>query len=178
MSWIALDVDYRAGEDGAEHAYCAAVAFDAFTDARAAGELAVRVDNVKPYVPGRFFEREMPCLLAAIDEAIRRGFTIDGVLIDGYVWLDHGRAGLGAHLHEALRARGMELAVIGVAKTKFDGAERVQREVLRGRSSRPLYVTCEGIALETASQNVRSMAGEHRVATLLARVDRLCRDAR
>ncbi len=174
MSWIALDVDYRESADGGgEHAMVAAVAFDAWDAEAPSSELVVRVEGVKPYVSGRFFEREMPCLLAAIEAAKSKGIAIDGVVVDGYVWLDEARPGLGAHLWEAL---GESVPVIGVGKTRFDGAERVQREVLRGQSKKPLYVTAAGISVETAANCVASMAGAHRVATLLARVDRLCRE--
>jgi hypothetical protein len=42
-------------------------------------------------------------------------------IVDGYVWLDDaGKPGLGAHLYQALGGR---VAVLGVAETKFRGAE-------------------------------------------------------
>jgi deoxyribonuclease V len=173
MSWVALDVDYREA-GGVEHAMAAAVVFDAWDAPVAAHERVVRVDGVKPYVSGRFYERELPCLLAAIEAVKSKGFAVDGVVVDGYVWLGDARPGLGAHLWEAL---GQSVPIVGVAKTKFDGAEGVQHEVTRGQSKRPLYVTSAGIPAKTAADHVASMAGAHRVPTLLARVDRLCRDA-
>jgi deoxyribonuclease V len=51
------------------------------------------------YQPGRFFDRELPPLLAVLATVD----PLDLVLIDGYVDLDpHGRPGLGAHLHAQL----------------------------------------------------------------------------
>lgn len=174
MSWVALDVDYRADASGVEHAMAAAIVFDAWSDRAPRFECATRVEGVKPYVPGRFFERELPCLLAAIEAVKAKGFAIDGVVVDAYVWLAERKPGLGAHLWTAL---GERVAVVGVAKTPFDGAELVQSEVLRGQSKKPLFVTSAGIERSVAAAGVKAMDGEHRVPTLLARVDRLCREA-
>jgi deoxyinosine 3'endonuclease (endonuclease V) len=76
----------------------------------------VVVSGVQTYQPGRFFQR----LLAAL----RRLPPMEIVLIDGYVWLDNlGIPGLGARLFQALEG---EVPVIGIAKTKFRGAELCQ----------------------------------------------------
>jgi deoxyribonuclease V len=173
MSWVALDVDYREDASGAEHAMAAAVVFEAWSDGAARCECVTRVEGVKPYVPGRFFERELPCLLAAIEAVKAKGITVDGVVVDAYVWLAEAKPGLGAHLWTAL---GERVPVVGVAKTRFDGAESVQSEVLRGQSQKPLYVTSAGIERSAAAEGVAAMHGAHRVPTLLARVDRLCRE--
>lgn len=55
--------------------------------------------------------------------------------------------------------------IIEVAKNEFRGA--IAARVLRGASKKPLFVT--------AARDVRSMHGDYRVPTLLARADRLCR---
>ncbi len=100
----ALDVAY---EDG--FGYAAAVAFQEWSDAEVIQEEMVVVSGVQPYQPGRFFQRELPCLLAAL----RALPPVEIVLIDGYVWLDGiGTTGLGAHLFQALNAK---VTVIGVA---------------------------------------------------------------
>jgi deoxyribonuclease V len=94
------------------------------------------------------------------------------VLIDGYVWLDEaGSPGLGAHLYRALEER---VAVIGVAKSRYRHPVAA-REVLRGGSQRPLYVSAVGVDLEEAAAWVAHMHGEYRIPTLLKRVDQLCR---
>ncbi len=67
------------------------------------------------------------------------------VVVDGYVWLD-GVPGLGMHLYQALAGK---VAVLGVAKTKFAGAEGV--EVLRGHRTRPLFITAMGMSAESAA---------------------------
>lgn len=63
--------------------------------------------------------------------------------------------------------------VIGVAKTRFAGADAI--EVVRGDSARPLYVTAVGIDAAHAARCVTGMAGEFRIPALLQRVDALAR---
>lgn len=142
-------------------------------DAIDAGTHAVFLDRVEPYEPGQFYRRELPCLLAVFGELAARPRVI---VIDGYVWLgDDGAPGLGAHLFQAL---GGEVAVVGVAKTRFRGADRVVAEVHRGGSRSPLFVTAAGIALGDVADCIRAMHGPHRIPALLKQVDRLCRDWR
>jgi len=158
-----LDVSYR------DSVACAAgVTFRDWSDATAFDEKVVRIQNVEPYQPGQFYRRELPCLLAVLQKLP----PVDTAIIDGYVWLDgESMPGLGAHLYQALNRK---VAVIGVAKTKFRGTDRVC-EVIRGTSKRPLYVTAVGIQHELAAEHVRSMHGDNRLPTLLAHADYLCR---
>jgi deoxyribonuclease V len=158
-----LDVAYS------DKAACAAgITFRDWPDASAVEERVVAVADVQPYQPGQFFRRELPCLLAVLRELP----PVEMVIIDGYVWLGGAdKPGLGAHLHQALGGR---TAVIGVAKTRFRGAEDAC-QVFRGTSLRPLFVTAAGIALESAAELVRSMHGRNRIPTLLRRADYLCR---
>ena len=69
---------------------------------------------------------------------------------------------------------GRAVPVIGVAKTRFAGAT-VAREVCRGMSNTPLFVTAAGLAVEAAARNIQAMHGQFRLPTLLKRVDQLCR---
>ena len=93
-------------------------------------------------------------------------------MVDAYVYLDAlGRAGIGQLLWEQLHRR---IPVIGVAKTRFISADPTW-EILRGRSKTPLFVTAIGCDLEFAKDAVVSMHGEHRIPTLLKRVDQLAR---
>jgi deoxyribonuclease V len=127
------------------------------------------VPSVKPYRPGAFFERELPCLVQVLALVT---VPLQVVVVDGYVDLDEtGAPGLGARLHTALGGR---VAVVGVAKTSFRGAT-FATSVLRGNSRTPLYVTARGIATTEAARLVQGMHGSHRIPTLLARVDHLAR---
>ena len=106
--------------------------------------------------------------MSAIDRSTSQ---FDVLLIDGYVWLQRDKPGLGWHLHQRLQCR---TAVIGVAKSLFAGCD-VARPVLRGRSQRPLYVTAIGIDVDSAADHVRAMHGAHRIPTLIKRADQLAR---
>jgi deoxyribonuclease V len=163
---VCVDVDYR--EKGA---VAACVLFRAWADPASAGQVVERLDSVAPYEPGQFYKRELPCLLAVLGKVPE---PIDLVVIDGYVWLsDEQTPGLGGHLYEAL---GRRIPVVGVAKTRFYSAT-LAREVLRGDSDRPLYVTAAGIDVEEVCRQVQSMHGSFRIPTLLREVDHLCRQS-
>jgi deoxyribonuclease V len=132
----------------------------------ALSEHVVRVDEVAPYRPGAFFERELPAVAAVLEVAD----PVELLVIDGYVTLDpQGRPGLGAHAHERFG-----VPIIGVAKTAFRGATHAV-EVLRGDSARALYVTAAGMNAQVAADLVRNMAGPHRMPDALKRVDQLSR---
>jgi deoxyribonuclease V len=156
---LAVDVAY----DGAD-AVAAGVGFMDWADERPCDEFRVRVSGVAPYVPGRFWEREGPPILSLL-----RAFRdVRVVVVDGFVDLGD-RPGLGRHLYDALGGR---VAVVGVAKTAFTGADPV--EVVRGGRS-PLYVTAAGLDPAWCAARVREMQGSARIPTLLAAVDRLSR---
>ena len=160
----ALDVTYR--ERGAT---AACVLFRDWADAAPAFETTCEIAEAAPYEPGKFFRRELPCLLAVLNTLSQPPATI---VIDGYVWLsDEREPGLGGHLYAAL---GQKAAVIGVAKTRFLRASAVA-EAMRGESLKPLYVTAAGMPLADAAASIRSMRGRFRIPTLIRRADQLCR---
>ncbi|RKX32549.1 MAG: endonuclease V [Verrucomicrobia bacterium] len=162
---ICTDVAYS--ED---RAAAGVVGFRDWGDSDPAFTATVICDTVQPYIPGKFYLRELPCLLAAIRRL--RGIDLEVILIDGYVWLAPGqRWGLGAYLHEAVGG----IAVVGVAKSRFRGAEQEARAVFRGRSRRPLYVTAVGLDVDFAAAMVERMAGAGRIPALVRRADRLAR---
>ncbi|WP_051332714.1 endonuclease V [Cucumibacter marinus] len=164
---LALDVDYR--EEGG--AVAAGVLFADWTDHGPQKVLTARCAEVAPYRPGYLFERELPCLMAVIEQLES---LPDAVVIDGYVTLGADRRdGLGAHLHHAL---GGAVPVIGVAKNRFRDTPP-ETEVLRGRSGHPLYVTAIGMDEAEARQHIADMHGPYRLPTLLRLADRACREA-
>lgn len=160
---LAVDVQYA--EAGAR---VGAVVFAAWGDAAPVSEHVVTVDAAADYAPGQFYRRELPCIEAMLDAVRAEGAAVELVVIDGYVDLSPGRAGLGRHLHAA---RG--LAVVGVAKSRFAGTHAV--EVLRGRSRKPLFVTAAGVDAEVAARRIAEMHGPFREPTLLKRADQLAR---
>ncbi|MBM7819718.1 deoxyribonuclease V [Cellulosimicrobium cellulans] len=129
----------------------------------------VWVPTVAPYVPGRFFERELPPLLAVLSQVA----ALDLLIVDGYVTLDaDGTPGLGAHVARS----GAAPTVIGVAKTPFRSAAHAV-EILRGASARPLHVTATGIDLGSAARLVTDLPGGGRIPDPLRLVDRIARSA-
>jgi deoxyribonuclease V len=158
-----VDVDYR--ENGA---VAACVRFRAWTDGTPAAESVVEIRNVAAYESGQFYRRELPCILAVLKGLPELPQVI---VIDGYVWIEAQRPGLGAHLYEALER---QVAVIGVAKTRFARAEPVEL-VLRGRSRSPLFATAVGMDVTEAACYIQTMHGPYRIPTLLKRADQLSR---
>ena len=157
-----VDVDYR---DDAAVAAC--VLFDEWAAERSSRELVARVADTLPYEPGRFYRRELPPILAVLEQVEA---PLDAVVVDGHVWLRGKTPGLGAKLYEALDGA---VPVIGVAKNPFAGTDAVP--VYRGRSRRPLFVTATGMAQQEAAQHIQRMHGPYRIPTMLREADRLCR---
>ena len=168
---VCIDVDYRDRPDGKTAAVAAGVVLSSFAAAVAVAERVCHIGEVAAYVPGQFYRRELPCVLALLDTIEQ---PIDTIVVDGYVILDAaGSHGLGGHLYEALDR---QVPVVGVAKTPFR-ANPPAIEVCRGGSQRPLFVTALGVDLQAAADSVAGMHGRFRLPTMLKRVDRLCRDS-
>ena len=159
----ALDVRY---DEDALTGHGAAVVFERWDDAVPLAEYTAAFNGIDPYVPGQFFKRELPCLLAVLEKVSE---PLDQIIVDGFVSLGD-KPGLGMHLWEALDRK---VAVIGVAKSHFRFATPV--EVVRGSSKRPLYVTAVGIDPSAAAEAIQKMHGANRIPALLKRVDRLTR---
>lgn len=166
---VAVDVDYRASE-----CVAAAVAFESWSAATSVHEAVVRLPAASPYRSGELWVRELPPLLAVLEQMASAiaPRTIAIVVVDAYVWLPpDGRAGLGARVHEALG-----VAVVGVAKTQLKD-DTISIPVLRGTSRRPLRVGAAGLAPDEAAAAIAAMHGHDRMPTLLRRVDRLSRES-
>lgn len=162
--YCCVDVDYRE-----RSVLAACVAFTGWSAAAPLLERVLATSGPAPdYEPGAFYRRELPYLLAVLATLPEPPRL---VIVDGFVWLGTQRLGLGAHLHTALAGR---CAVVGVAKRPYRDALAIP--VQRGSSQQPLFVSAVGIELEEAAAGLRAMHGEHRIPTLLKRVDRLSRD--
>jgi len=202
VSLVCVDVDYRASR-----VVTAALAFEAWESDKASFEVVSCSDEAPAeYVPGSFYERELPYILIGL-AGLARVAGLGGLAqVAGPAGLAQaaGLAGLGApaELREAAPVRsviidgyvwlgagrpglgahlyealGQRIAVVGVAKRRFHGAGDAV-PVLRGTSQVPLFVTAVGIDPSEAAEGVRRMHGGHRIPTLLKRVDRLSRDGR
>lgn len=166
MNIVALDAQhYDHGVAGV-----GLLGFQDWTHGTAMWEKTVQAVGCGEYEPGAFFKRELPALMQALTYC---PVAPDVIVVDAYVYLDAlGRAGIGHHLWEQL---GRKIPVIGVAKTRFVSADPAW-EILRGQSKVPLFVTAIGCELEVAKSAILSMHGEHRMPTLLKRVDQLARE--
>ena len=156
----AIDVHYRN-----EYAVTAGLLFHRWDDSSACQELTIPVFSINKYEPGQFYKRELPCILELLKQL---ACLPDFIIIDGYVYLDK-KPGLGKHLHNALKGQS---AVIGVAKSWYKHTP-AEAAVYRRGSSRALYVTAVGVSESEARNFILQMHGEHRIPTLLKKVDQL-----
>ena len=164
---LAIDVRYENG-----HAVAAGVEFENWTDSDIRQSYLSHIREVGDYIPGHFYKRELPCILALLSE---HDLSPDTIVIDGYVYLDgHSRPGLGWHLYNALK---QTTPIIGVAKKPYKGIT-ADYAVFRGQSEKPLYVTCAGVTLCVAKKLVASMHGKYRLPTILRIVDQLSKTSR
>jgi deoxyribonuclease V len=161
---IAVDVHY--GEKGA---IAAAVSFSSWDAEKPNNYYSLSTEEVQPYEPGKFYQRELPCILKLLNIIPEK---VDCIVIDGFVSLGKDqRPGLGEYLWNALNR---EVPIIGVAKTKFLNTPDESR-LWRGQSIRPLYISAAGIGLDEAKEDILHMHGKHRIPTLLNTVDNLAR---
>lgn len=92
---LAVDVFYTGAR-----AIAGGVAFRHWTDASAVEEVVHVGRAPNAYRPGEFYRRELPSILAVVQECSTPTSTL--IVVDGYVWLAHSQKGLGAHVHDAL----------------------------------------------------------------------------
>ena len=160
----ALDVHYTR-----EKAFAACVVFNTWHDSEATEIYRKSVSFPSRYQPGRFYERELPCLLAVLKHSKHQYSTI---VIDGFVHLKKPAVkGLGAHLYESLP---YSTVVIGVAKKPLKIADCFV-PIYRGKSKNPLYISAIGSEVEKAATSILSMHGPYRIPTLLGLADQHAR---
>ncbi|MGD9636990.1 MAG: endonuclease V [Pirellulales bacterium] len=127
-----------------------------------------RCEESAPYIPGQFYLRELPCIVSVIEKCQA---NLAAIVIDGYCEFGEGRDGLGKMLYRQLQA---SIPVIGVAKNPFRSAGNATK-LYRRNSTRPLYITANGISIGSAAGCIDRMHGNYRMPTLLKQVDQLAR---
>lgn len=161
---LAIDVDYQGNT-----AYIAGIGFDKFNDQTEQSIYTSTLENIMPYQPGQFYQRELPCIIHLLEE---HNLQAEIIVIDGFVWLDGiSQPGLGAHLYQTLQKK---VAIVGVAKNSFNRIGE-DFQLYRGSSKHPLYITTAGMEQKAAIAAIKLMHGEYRLPTLLKKVDLLCR---
>jgi deoxyribonuclease V len=159
---VAIDVFYKE-----ETAKIVTAIFDNWFDELPQKIIVKNKTPVSAYIPGEFYKRELPCLVDAISDLNIE--EIEVIIIDGYVYLDNmEKPGLGFYLYEYL---GGKLPVIGVAKNPFHLNTKYVKNVYRGKSSQPLYVTSVGTDLNKAAEDITSMWGQYRMPNILKLID-------
>jgi len=199
---LAIDVQYVDTPEGTT-GYASGVLFDTFASATATAVYTVICPDIAPYEPGSFFKRELPPVLAVISACPTPPAV---VIVDGFVDVKPGKPGLGRHLFERRGGIviGVAKNPFRDGRREKDGEERArdgergrsaseerisqptqdddQNElqsgaILRGSSSRALYVTSAGIDQRLAERLVAGMHGRNRIPTMLKLVDAEARRA-
>lgn len=159
---IAFDVHYRD-----DFAKAVGFGFHKWSDEEEDAIFIAFTKTLADYEPGAFYKRELPCLITLLKQIDIA--KVSCLIVDGYVVLDNeGNKGLGGYLYEYLEEK---IPVIGIAKKPYAMNTWYVREVFRGKSQTPLYVTAQGMPLDLAAEYVRIMYGPYRIPSLLKRLD-------
>lgn len=127
------------------------------------------MEGIEEYIPGEFYKRELPCILSLLKKI--KYEKIEVIIVDGFVYLDDNhKLGLGGHLYNYLEEK---IPIVGVAKSNFASITNCKRELRRGKSSNPLFITAVGIDIDEAVRLINNMAGDFRIPTLLKHLDTL-----
>lgn len=161
---LAIDVYYTNNQ-----AKSVCIAFNDWTDEVQTQTYIKEIEGIEEYIPGQFYKRELPCILAVL-EGIDLA-QVEAIVVDGFVILDdEGKYGLGGYLYESLD---QNIPIVGVAKRGFHQNEQNVKKVLRGESLNPLFITSIGMDLEVAAQRVKNMHGDYRFPSLLKILDQV-----
>jgi deoxyribonuclease V len=164
---IALDVHYK--DDGS--AKSVGTLFD-WSDVLPKEILIEYINETDEYIPGEFYKRELPCLLKIIEKVNIN--DLEAIVIDGYVYIDNDkRFGLGGHLWQALNK---QIPIIGVAKNFYHGNTETVKQIYRGKSKKPLYISSIGLELDMVSDFIIQMPGEFRMPDLLKQLDTITKE--
>jgi len=166
LAIVLVDVHY---DNGADLAGAAAIVAQDWSSTHSSHSMTTLHHGLEEYRPGQFYKRELPCILPLLKE-IMNYTNVSTIVIDGYVDLKSGQAGLGRQLHDTLKHRA---EVVGIAKNYFSDTNALP--VYRGLSRRSLWVSSTGDT-NLAAKYVSAMAGEYRIPTLVKQVDSLARE--
>ncbi len=143
------------------------VHFENWSDEQPSHIYSEIIERVSDYEPGAFYKRELPCILSLLKKIDPD--KVDYIIVDSFVLLnDLGKLGLGGYLYNELDKK---IPVIGVAKSGFHENKKNVRELLRGNSKKPLFISAIGLELGQAYEMIKSMHGTYRMPTLLQILD-------
>ncbi|WP_415327142.1 endonuclease V [Chryseobacterium sp. MMS23-Vi53] len=154
-----------------DYANTICIAFEDWTSEIETETFSEKTTITSDYESGAFYKRELPCILSLLKQINLKENDI--IIVDGYVTLDNdGKIGLGGYLYEALDKK---YPIVGIAKNGFASPDFQRREVLRGESKTPLFVTSKGINVDEIKPKIEQMHGNFRIPTLFKKLDQLTR---
>lgn len=161
---LAVDCHY---DDPYDIAGVAGVVFDQWNAKAPLKKYSYVHKGLEPYESGQFYRRELPCLLPLIQQVLE-DYSLNTIVVDGYIDLGKERPGLGRYLYKTLD----NITVVGVAKNAFAGA--TAESIYRGKSKQALWVSNTSSTIDYCAC-IANMHGEYRFPTLLKLVDKLAR---
>ncbi|HBD27419.1 endonuclease V [Flavobacterium sp.] len=148
------------------------IQFERWNDCTITNFFEETISEIEEYKSGEFYKRELPCILSLLKSIDLS--ECEAIIIDGFVVIDDNQNdGLGGYLFKSLNCK---IPIIGVAKNNFSKIEEFKKEILRGESKKPLYITSKGINLDKAAELIKKMDGKFRIPDLLKKVDSLGRN--
>ena len=159
-----------------EFSYTVAGVFDSWNSEKVKYFVCNRRKGIDAeYVPGELYKRELPCIMQCLEKINMDNVT--SIVVDGFVWVvnDKGERvpGLGKRLQDAvLEKYDRHISVIGIAKNPYHTHIPNCKEILRGKSEKPLYITCtEDYFTEHYSEEIKLMFGEYRIPDIIKSID-------
>jgi len=163
---LAIDVHYREKE-----AKAVGVLFH-WEDEEPKEVFVENLQGIEDYISGQFYKRELPCLLKIIEKIDIS--ILDAIIVDGHIYVDNNfEYGLGGKLYEVLDKK---IPIIGVAKTPFFKNKETIRELYRGESKTPLYISSIGLNLDIVIDCIKNMYGKSRMPYILRCLDKITKD--
>lgn len=148
------------------------IAFEDWSSEKEEEIITEKTEIASDYESGAFYKRELPCILSLLSKIELKENDI--IIVDGFVTLNNdSKIGLGGYLFEALDKK---IPIIGIAKNDFSSPDEKRRNVLRGESKTPLFLTAMGIDVDEIKGKVEKMHGSYRMPTLLKKLDQLTRE--
>ena len=143
------------------------IEFSGWQDSIPSNIIQEYTESYDEYESGSFYKRELPCIISIIKNYNLE--NVKAIIIDGYVILNNeGKKGLGGHLYDSIEK---SVPIIGVAKSKFKEENIYSKEIYRGNSTKPLYISALGIDMQSAANLLIDMHGKYRIPTLLQILD-------
>ena len=176
-NYVAIDVFYDETNPQQTIATAGIVCWKEIGDAKPQATYSYSMPITAPYVPGKFFLREMPVILEALHhhKIIPKFLFVDGLcelppesLIPINPIGNEWRPALGSHTLKELHKEKdyANTKVIGVAKNPFKNFPKEQEVVrnphIKKCSKKSLYVTCLGMSIHNAKMAVMFMNGSSR----------------